>query len=112
MSVIDTVKPISKTIVPNIDPDGTLSDILTNQNNHGTSFNVINLLIFLAGVTFFINTIIAGWNYMFSAGDPKKASIASTRLINGFVGLVIVIGSFLIVRLVSTIIGFQNDPLI
>ncbi|MBU1071576.1 hypothetical protein KKG65_04200 [Patescibacteria group bacterium] len=106
MSIIETL--ITNNINPatNIDVDGTLSDLLTNKT--GTSFSIINLLIFAAGVAFFINTIIAGWNYMFSSGDPKKAAAASTRLLNGFVGLVIVIASFLIVRLVSTIIGFNS----
>jgi hypothetical protein len=112
MSVIDTLKPISLIHVPKIDPDSTLGDMLTNSGA-GRSFSIINLLIFFAGVAFFINTVIAGWNYMFSSGDPKKASAASTRLLNGFAGLVIVLASFLIVRLVSTIIGYQpSDPLI
>ena len=110
MSVIDTLK--SQNPAKNINPDGTLADLLTNKGGSGTSFSIINLLIFAAGIAFFVNTVIAGWNYMFSSGDPKKASVASTRLLNGFVGLIIVLGSFLIVRLVSSVIGFQNDPLI
>lgn len=94
----------------NIDVDGTLSDLLTNKT--GISFSIINLLIFFAGIAFFVNTIIAGWNYMFSSGDPKKAAAASSRLLNGFIGLIIVLASFLIVRLVSSVIGFQTTPLI
>lgn len=110
MSIIDTIK--GQNPAKNIDPDSSLADILTNKSGSGTSFSIINLLIFAAGVVFFVNTIIAGWEYMFSTGDPKKASSASTRLLNGFVGLVIVLASFLIVRLVSTVIGFQHNPLI
>lgn len=109
MSIIDTIK--DKNPAENIPVDSNLADILTNKS--GLSFSIINLLIFAAGFIFFINTVIAGWNYMLSSGDPKKASSASTRLLNGFVGLIIVIASFLLVRLVSTIIGFgQADPLI
>lgn len=110
MSVINTLK--SQNPATNIDPDGTLSDLLTNKGGSGAGFSIINLLIFFAGVAFFINTVIAGWDFIFSTGDPKKASSASTRLLNGFVGIIIVIASFLLVRLVSTIIGFQHDPLI
>jgi len=110
MSVIDTLK--SQNPATNIDPDGTLGDLLTNKSGSGGGFSIINLLIFFAGVAFFINTVIAGWDFLFSSGDPKKASSASTRLLNGFVGLIIVLASFLLVRLVSTIIGFQHDPLI
>jgi hypothetical protein len=112
MSIINTLKPISQKYVPNINPDSNLADILTNKGGSGASFSIINLLIFFAGIAFFINLVIAGWNYMFSSGDPKKTAAASSRLLNGFIGLVIVLVSFLIVRLVSTIIGFQHDPLI
>jgi len=110
MGIIDTIK--DQNPAKNINVDSSLADILTNKGGSGTSFSIINLLIFFAGIVFFINTIIAGWDYMFSTGDPKKISSASTRLLNGFVGLVVVIASFLIVRLISTIIGFQHDPLI
>jgi hypothetical protein len=110
MSIITNLKGLNP--ATNIDPDGSLSDLLTNKGGSGSSFSIINLFIFAGGVVFFINTIIAGWEYMFSSGDPKKAVSASARLLNGFVGLIIVIASFLIVRLVSTVIGFQKDPLI
>lgn len=89
----------------NIPVDSSLGDILTNKS--GKSFSVINLLIFIAGLVFFVNTIAAGWSYLLSSGDPKKASDASHRLTNGFIGLIIVLASFLIVRLVSNIIGFE-----
>ena len=110
MSIIDTIK--NQNPAKNIPVDSNLADILTNKGDSGTSFSIINLLIFVAGVAFFINTVISGWEYIFSAGDPKKIQASTTRLLNGFAGLVIVIASFLIVRLVSTIIGFQHDPLI
>jgi len=104
MSVIDTIKDLNP--ATNIDVDGTLSDLLTNKT--GTSFSIINLLIFFAGLAFFINIVLAGWGYIFSSGDPKKTAAASTRLLNGFVGLIIVLASFLVVRLVSSVIGFQS----
>jgi|SaaInlStandDraft_3_1057020.scaffolds.fasta_scaffold146864_2 hypothetical protein len=110
MSIIDTIK--NQNPATNIPVDSSLADIFTNKGGAGTSFSIINLLIFVAGMAFFVNTLLAGWSYMFSSGDPKKTAAASNRLMNGLVGIIVVIASFLIVRVVSTIIGFQADPLI
>ena len=104
MSIIDSIK--NQNPATNIPVDSSLGDILTNKS--GDSFSVINLLFFFAGLAFFVNIIIAGWSYMLSSGDPKKTAAASNRLINGLIGIIIVIASFLIVRLVSNIIGFET----
>jgi hypothetical protein len=78
----------------------TIGDLLT-----GGGFNILTLIFFLTGLVFFMNLVIAGWEYMTSAGDPKKIAGASTRLINSFFGIVVVFASFLIVRLITQVIS-------
>lgn len=85
-----------------IDP-GTISDLLT-----GGGFNVITFIFFLAGLLFFFNLLYAAWDYLLSTGDPKKFQSATTRLINAFMGFVIVLSSFVVVRIVTAIIGLPN----
>lgn len=99
MSILDNIiNPATK-----IDTDSNLSDLLT-----GGGFNLISFIFFIAGLVFFFNIIIAGWEYFFSAGDPQKVVSAGNRLLNGFIGIIVVIVSFLIVRLVSSMIGLEN----
>lgn len=99
MSVLDNINnPAPK--LKNID---RLSGLLTDGG-----FNLLNFIFFLVGMIFFVNIILSGWEYMFSAGDPQKAESANARLINGFIGLIVVVASFIIVRLVSGMIGLDN----
>ncbi len=99
MSVLDKIDNPAT----NINPNSNLSEILT-----GGGFNLIDFLFFIAGLVFFFNIIIAGWEYFFSAGDPQKVESAGNRLLNGFIGIIVVVASFLIVRLFSSMIGLDK----
>jgi TRAP-type C4-dicarboxylate transport system permease small subunit len=81
----------------------TIGGLLT-----GGGFNLLNLLFVIIGLIFFLNLIMAGWDYMLSTGDPKKISTATTRFVNGFIGLTLAITAFLIVRIVTTALGLNN----
>ncbi len=83
---------------------GTLANILSPSGG----VDLINLVFIGVGLAFFVNLILAGWDYMLSSGDPKKAAIASTRLTNGLSGLVMAITAFLVVKIFSTILGFST----
>lgn len=74
----------------------------------GGGFNVITFVFFLAGLALFFNLLYAGWDYLLSQGDPKKFSGATTRLVNAFVGIVIVLGSFVIVRIVLGVLNITD----
>ncbi len=99
MSILDNItNPATK-----IDTDSNISDLLT-----GGGFNLIDFIFFIAGLVFFFNIIIAGWEYFLSNGDPQKIVSAGNRLLNGFIGIIIVVASFLIVRLFSSMIGLDQ----
>lgn len=101
MSVLDNIINPAKNI--EINDNLSISEILT-----GGGFNLVSFIFFIAGLVFFFNIIIAGWGYFFSAGDPQKVVSAGNRLLNGFIGIIIVTASFLIVRLISSMIGLEN----
>lgn len=83
----------------------TITDLLTQGG-----FNIINFVFFIAGVFFLFNLITAAWEYVNSYGDQKRIQSASSRLTNAFFGIVIVLGSFLLVTIFTSILGI-NSPL-
>ncbi len=76
----------------------TISELLTGTN-------LITFVFFLAGLVFFFNLLSAAWEYLLSTGDPKKITGATQRLLNAFTGIVVVLGSFVIVRIVLSVLG-------
>jgi len=86
----------------NNSPTFKLTDIFTSGG-----FNLFNLVFYLVGLFFFINLIATGWDYMMSSGDPKKVATASSRFTNGFIGLILTIAAFIIVRIVTQLLGLS-----
>lgn len=87
----------------------TSSKITDLFNGSTAGFDIINFVFVIVGLLFFVNFIAAGWDYMLSSGDPKKAAIANTRLTNGLTGLIMAFVAFLVVRIISTLLGL-SDP--
>lgn len=52
---------------------------------------VLEILMRIAGFLAVVYIIIAGVNYITSAGNPEEANKARQRIINGFIGLAIVL---------------------
>lgn len=67
--------------------------------------NVLQFVVFFAGLVFFIMFVTAGFKYFSTNGDPKKVAAASSTLTNAFIGLIGVICSLLILRLIQTFTG-------
>ena len=58
-----------------------------------TIYKIINFVINLLGVLFLILTVMAGFQWMVAAGDPKKIETAMGYLKSAIIGLVIVLVS-------------------
>ncbi len=80
--------------------NSTISDLF---NKGGV--DIINLVFVFIGIMFFVNFVMAGWDFMLSSGDPKKAAVANQRMTNGLSGLLMAITAFLVVKILSTILG-------
>ena len=74
---------------------------------------VINFVLSVLGVIAFIMIIVAGFQWMTAAGNEEKVSSAKKILVGAVIGLVIVMGSLVIVRFVVnniiTSLGEQNE---
>lgn len=84
---------------------------ITNTWNIGdllTNLKIIPLVFFIAGLIFFFNLLYAAWDYLLSTGDAKKIAGGTQRVLNAFVGIVIVLASFVIVRIILAILGLEG----
>jgi hypothetical protein len=91
-------------VATNIPLSTKIADLFTLS-----AFNLVNFIFVIIGLAFFANLIIVGWEYMLSSGDPKKVASASTRLINGFTGLIMAVLAFIVVRLVIAVFGLGTS---
>jgi hypothetical protein len=68
-----------------------------------TSFimRIINIALIVAGLIAVLFLIIGGFRYITSAGNEEVAENAKKIIINAIIGIVIIILSFVIVRVIS-----------
>ncbi len=68
-------------------------------------YNVISALIILGGAFAVYYIIYAGLKLIHSGGDPKEVEIGRKTLQYAFIGLIVVLGSFLLINLVAQVTG-------
>jgi hypothetical protein len=66
--------------------------------------NILRLFFVVAGILALFNFIIAGFTYMQAAGDPKQLAQAWSRIWQTFLGLILLVSSFLLISLISFLI--------
>lgn len=96
---------------------GPFAEFFCDQSNRtvegtGTRLNsalgaLIGFLTVLGGLWFFIQFIIAGYNWISAGGDKGKVEAAQQKITNSLVGLLIVVGAYVIVGLVGSILGLK-----
>lgn len=67
--------------------------------------NIAQVIVYFAGIVFFIMFIRGGFSYLTSGGDPKKTAKATSTLTMSVIGLVGVIISFLVVKFIGSFTG-------
>jgi len=67
--------------------------------------NIAQVIVYFAGLVFFIMFIRGGFSYLTSGGDPKKIAKATSTLTMAVIGLVGVIISFLIIKFIESFTG-------
>ena len=70
--------------------------------------NIAQYIIYFAGLAFFFMFIKGGFTYITSGGDPKKTAKATSVLTTSAIGLVGVIVSFLIIKLIGNFTGVNT----
>lgn len=69
--------------------------------------NIINGLFALSGIAAVVLIIISGIRLLLSGGDPTKVAKAKTSLYYSIIGFIIVLSSFLILKVISYITGAE-----
>lgn len=64
--------------------------------------NILRIAFSIAGLWAFLNIIIAGFQFISAGGDPKAIQSAMGRIWQSLIGLIIIVGSFVL----AAIIGF------
>ena len=64
--------------------------------------NIIRWILGLLGTVFFIIIVIQGYLYMTAGGDSSKTAAATGAITNAVVGLLIIMGAFLITNFVTS----------
>jgi len=79
-----------------------------NTANYGKLIGPLfqNILIVL-GVISLITILLAGFNYLNSEGNEQKIETAQKMLTYAIIGIIVAASSFLILRIIGTILGFD-----
>jgi len=67
--------------------------------------NIAQVIVYFAGIVFFIMFLKGGFEYLTSGGDPKKTAKATSTLTTSVIGLVGVIISYIIIKFIGTFTG-------
>jgi hypothetical protein len=67
----------------------------------GLILSIINIILALAGLIAVLVLIIGGFRYVTSFGNDEQVGQAKKMIINAIIGIVIIILSFVIVRVIS-----------
>ena len=65
--------------------------------------NIVSALLAFTGLTALLMFILGGFKFMASEGDPKKVAAAENNFKFGIIGGMIVLFSFLIIQIISTV---------
>jgi hypothetical protein len=87
---------------------GPQGDVATIQGLECLFYNVLQVIVYIAGLAFLFMFISGGFTYLFSGGDQKKTAAASSTLTMAVLGLVGIIASWLILSFISQFTGIAN----
>lgn len=69
--------------------------------------NVIRLLIIVGGLFAFLNLVLAGYGFLSAGDDPKKMAAAWAKIWQSMMGLLFIIGSFVLAAIFGYLL-FRN----
>lgn len=74
----------------------TLSDVINK---------IVPVVIYAAIIILFFVLVWGGFNFLTSAGNPEKIKSARAKITTGIIGFILLIVSYIIVKLISTLFG-------
>jgi len=82
-----------------------MDNVATLQDLEGLFSNVVNIILGIAGIAFFILLLSSGFKFITSGGDPKALEGAKKTLTYAIAGLILIIASYLILLLIKELTG-------
>jgi len=82
-------------------------DVVTLQGIECVVQAILNLAIRFAGIALFVMLIIGGFRYLVSNGDPKETESAQKTISYAILGLVLLLGGWLILSFVNEFTGIN-----
>lgn len=70
--------------------------------------NIVKVLVALGGFGLLIMLLLGGFKYITSGGDPKATEGAKNTLTYAIGGFILLIGSFLVLKLIEQFTGVSN----
>jgi hypothetical protein len=65
----------------------------------------VSVIASLAGIAALAMLIVGGFRYLSSGGDPKAAAAARNTMTYAFIGILLLIGTWLILKILENITG-------
>ena len=94
----------NKEYVPDIDG---VSDVPTLYGLEGIVGNLLQIIIPIVGAVLLIVLITGGIKYITAGGEKEQTAQANKTLTSAIVGLIIVLGAWLIIRLLENFTGLN-----
>ncbi len=69
--------------------------------------NILSASIALAGLALFVMLVIGSFKYLTSGGDPKQTETAQKTITYAVLGIVLIISSYVILRLIGNFTGLD-----
>lgn len=88
-----------------IAPGCVQNDIPTIKCLEAVFYNILKVAVSLVTIALFIMLVIGGFKFLTSGGDPKATESAKSTMTYAIVGLVVIIGSYLVLRAIEYFTG-------
>ena len=86
---------------------GSEENAVAVANLEGFISAMIGLLTILAGVFFIVYFLMAAFKWLTAGGDSGKVSKARDQILQGVIGLVVVVAAYAVIGLIGTVLGLD-----
>lgn len=90
-----------------MDPACLFGDVAQIKCLESLFARIIGLVASFAGIIFLIMFLIGGFRYLLSGGEPKKVEGAKGTITAAFLGLLLIVSGYIILRLLSAFTGID-----
>ena len=88
-------------------PGNVVDDVPTLYGLEGIVSNILNIGVAVVGLILLFMLIKGGFAYITSGGDKEQTAKAKNTLTYGVIGLLVVLGAWLIIRLIEEFFGIN-----